>query len=393
MRKKILMAALLLATALYATACGKETETPADVPEGSPSVEAPSSEPGTQDPTEEASGAASEAAALEAAAKAAEEEADTCYEVGRVYLYGLDGHKIDLEAACASFEKALELGKTEANFYLGVLYDWYGYPEKNFEMARVYYEAAGDDPYAWLSLGFLYYNGQGVEEDTAKAQELFEAVIAKGCKEGYLGRGAIAVTDEDCETALEYYKKALEGEEQIYIAAAMYDIAYIYFSGQGVEQDYAKALEWFEKSADLGYSAAMNGIGYMYHYGEGVEQDFTKALEWLEKSADLGDSTAMINIASMYENGEGVEQDFTKAIEWYEKSADLDNTDAMGSLGIYYLATQKYAKALGWFEKAADLGNADAMDVIAYMYENGIGVARNSEKAQEWHDKAEDARK
>ena len=101
----------------------------------------------------------------------------------------------------------------------------------------------------------------------------------------------------------------------------------------------------------------------------------------------------MIYIAYMYGDGQGVEQDITKAIEWYEKSAALDNTDAMGSLGTYYLVTQKYAKALRWFEEAADLGNADAMDMIASMYENGIGVARNSEKAQEWHDKAEEARK
>ena len=96
----------------------------------------------------------------------------------------------------------------------------------------------------------------------------------------------------------------------------------------------------------------------------------------------------------IYFSGEGVGQDYAKAIEWFEKSADLDNTAAMASLGVYYyLITQEYAKALGWFEKAADLGNADAMDMIATMYENGIGVARNPEKAQEWHEKAEEARK
>ena len=346
------------------------------------------------DPTEEPIGIeGEEEAAEEAAAKAAEEEANTCYEEGRACLYGLNGYEIDLEAAYANFEKALELGKTEANFYLGVLYDWYDYPGKDYEKAREYYEAAGDNPYAWLSLGNLYYYGQGTEEDTAKAQELFEAVIAEDCVEGYLGRGEIAITDEDYDTALEYFNRVLEGEEQIYISTAMYYIAYMYQNGQGAEQDYAKAMEWFEKAADLGCGDAMNSIAYMYYSGQGAEQDYAKAMEWFEKAADLGDSYAMYYIAYMYQFGQGAEQDLVKALEWYEKSADLYNTDAMGSLGTYYLLAQKYAKALGWYEKAADLGNADAMDTIAYMYENGIGVARNSEKAQEWRDKAEEARK
>ena len=346
------------------------------------------------DPTEEPIGIEGEEEAVEeAAAKAAEEEANTCYEEGRACLYGLNGYEIDLEAAYTNFEKALELGKTEANFYLGVLYDWYNYPGKDYEKAREYYKAAGDNPYAWLSLGNLYYYGQGVEEDTAKAQELFEAVIAEGCAEGYLGRGEIAMTDEDYDTALECFNRVLEGEEQIYIAVATYYIAYMYQTGQGAEQDYKKTMEWFEKAADLGYGNAMNGIAYMYYSGQGVEQDYAKAMEWFEEAADLGDSYAMYYIAYMYQTGQGAEQDLVKALEWYEKSADLGNTDAMGSLGTYYLATQEYAKALGWFKKAADLGNADAMDVIASMYENGIGVARNSEKAQEWRDKAQEARK
>ena len=62
-------------------------------------------------------------------------EANTYYETGRACLYGLDGQKIDLEAAYANFEKALNLGNTEANLYLGLLYDWYGYPYRSYKKA------------------------------------------------------------------------------------------------------------------------------------------------------------------------------------------------------------------------------------------------------------------
>ena len=50
-------------------------------------------------------------------------------------------------------------------------------------------------------------------------------------------------------------------------------IGYSYLVGDGVEQDYGKALEWFERAAELGDAWAMNNIGLMYHYGDGVEQD------------------------------------------------------------------------------------------------------------------------
>ena len=344
---------------------------------------------------EDAAKTAEEAAASKAAEEEAarQEEANTCYEQGRACLYGLNGQEIDLEAAYSNFVNALELGKTEANFYLGILCDWYNYPEQDYEKALAYYEAAGDDPYAQLALGYLYYNGHGVEKDRAKAQEMFDAVIAEGCVEGYLGSADVAAEDvEDFDTAFEYFNKALEGEEQIYIASASYDIGYMYRYGLGVEQDYAQAMEWFEESADLGYPTAMNTIGYMYDCGEGVEQDYTKAMEWYIKAADLGNSNAMANIAWMYENGNGVKQDYTKALEWYTKAADLGSTASMNNIGwLYengYGVEQDYTKALEWYMKAADSGDTTSMRNIGYYYENGLGVEKDSKKAQEWYDKA-----
>lgn len=162
------------------------------------------------------------------------EEANTCYEAGRACLYGLDGQEIDREAAYNNFQQALEIGKTEANFYLGVLYDEYNYPEHDYAKVKAYYEAAGDNPFAQLSLVFLYYTGRGMEKDAAKAQELFDSVIADGCVEGYYGTAAIAEDEKDYATALEYYNKAAEGQEELYTSDAMECIGYMYYEGKGV---------------------------------------------------------------------------------------------------------------------------------------------------------------
>ena len=41
-----------------------------------------------------------------------------------------------------------------------------------------------------------------------------------------------------------------------------------------VKQDYSKALEYFQKAADLGCSGAFNNIGNLYENGQGVKQDY-----------------------------------------------------------------------------------------------------------------------
>ncbi len=104
------------------------------------------------------------------------EEADEYYEKGRACLYGLNGNEIDYEAAFDNFEQAKELGKEDAGFYLGVLYDWYKHPVEDYE----------------------------------KAKEMFQSVIDKGCAEGYLGLVSEKYLDSDFETALEYYNKVIE---------------------------------------------------------------------------------------------------------------------------------------------------------------------------------------
>lgn len=183
-----------------------------------------------------------------------EEEAGTpFYEEGRACLYGSDGKEIDLEAAYTNFEKAVELGKTEANFYMGVLYYYFNYPEKDDQKAKTYFEAAGDNPYAQILLGEQYYYGDGVDEDKTKGLELIDATIAQGYMEGFTLSGAIAYDEEDYSNAFEYFNKVLESEEPLFAATAMNNIGYMYEEGLGVERDSAKAQEWYDKAEAAGY--------------------------------------------------------------------------------------------------------------------------------------------
>lgn len=402
MKRKVVIALLCGILAISSmTACGGAKET---VAEAATTAE-------TTEESEEDAKAAEEAAAKEAEEKAAEEaaakeaEKEEAYETGRACLYGLDGQEIDLETAYNSFEKALELGKTEANFYLGVMYDWKSYPEQDYEKARAYYEAAGENPYAYVALGFNYYYGQVVEADQEKGKEYFDNAIALGCMDGYLGLGLIASNEGDDAAAEEDYSIVAEqGTEPLYVMQAANKL------GSMCEyQDDAKAMEWHQKAYELGSASSAYSIALMYQGGRGVEQDTAKAEEWYQNAYEL-DNIMAVQIAIGYE----MEQDYAKALAWYEKAyeAGCNYADVIGN--YYYMGQgteQDYAKALEWYEKAYDDNNELLKTVddgdwlagiyqekatqlannIANMYENGLGVDQDAEKAAEWYAKAEEA--
>lgn len=148
MKKKVQMALLPLCVAMAMTACGGNADT-AEVKETTKVEETTA--------TEESAEADAQKEA-EAEKQAQIEEAGKYYEAGRRSLYGLDGAQIDLEDAHTNFTKSQELGNTDANSYLGVLADWYGYPIKDYEQAKVYYEQSGGlrryncNEYSWQSV-------------------------------------------------------------------------------------------------------------------------------------------------------------------------------------------------------------------------------------------------
>lgn len=53
----------------------------------------------------------------------------------------------------------------------------------------------------------------------------------------------------------------------------------------GVQQNYSKAFDHFEKSAKLGKTYALRNLGICYREDQGVEQNYSKMIEYYEKLA------------------------------------------------------------------------------------------------------------
>ena len=69
----------------------------------------------------------------------------------------------------------------------------------------------------------------------------------------------------------------------------------MYAFGQGTEQDYAKAKEFYEKSCALNYDKGCNNLAIMYAEGKGVKADNAKARELFDKSCAKGLKVACEN--------------------------------------------------------------------------------------------------
>lgn len=148
---------------------------------------------------------------------------------------------------------------------------------------------------AIVSLGYMYFDGDGVDQDFAQA--------------------------------FTWYKKAAELED----SEAQLNLGCMYILGKGVKQDDAKALFWLQKSADAENSEAQNMLGSTYF----DEQNYAEALSWYRKAAEAGSADAQFNLSDMYEYGKGVEQDIDQAHFWCQKAAEAGHTEAQRKCDLF----------------------------------------------------------
>ena len=170
------------------------------------------------------------------------------------------------------------------------------------------------------------------------------------------------------------------------------NLGWLYATGQGVPQDYAKARQWWEKASAKGNAFAQESLGWLHYYGNGVPKNYAKAAQWFEQAAAQGIANAQGMLALMYQYGQGVPKNDAKARLWYEKAAAGGNADAQNYLGVRYDfgdgAPQDYVQAAKWYEKAAVQGNARAQNNLGALYANGHGVPQNDMWAYIWHNLA-----
>lgn len=109
---------------------------------------------------------------------------------------------------------------------------------------------------------------------------------------------------------------------------AQYNLGRMYFSGEGVDQDYSEANKWFNLAAIQGYPPAQNSLGILYNKGLGVSLDHKKATSWFRHGAEQGYTPAQVSLGLQYSDGLGVAKDYTEAVKWFNVATELGEVAA-----------------------------------------------------------------
>ena len=163
---------------------------------------------------------------------------------------------------------------------------------------------------------------------------------------------------------------------------AQYTLAVRYEIGNGVDQDYNQAFQWYLKAGEQGHVDAEYKVGY--YYESMLEKPNTdEAINWYLKAANAYHVNAQKALADLLYK----EEQYDQAFQWYLNAADQGIAEAAFMVGVYYqeLLTEKdMNEAIKWYTKAADNGYTQAqMKLGELCYEE-----KQFEQGFQWYLKA-----
>ena len=306
----------------------------------------------------------------------------------------------------ASFKEAFEeiLGQAERGdafccYMVGNVYYWGDYLRVEPDYAKQFKDENGYNAWAWPIAKAWYERsfdgglcaGWGNYCDIRKsglceiAQDVFEkyylmlADISPVICNNY-GYYLRTEKGDSYGGLLRYVEAARRGDPQ-----AAYNAGHIYEAGEEVDENIDLAYQLYEMAAKCGHPAGQFEVGYYLFEGFGdVEQDYAKAVEWFEKAyqnpkcSETTRTQTAAYLGLCYQEGLGTVQDDDVAFEYlHEAGEDIDNlwesitVKVLTALGVAYAfgSGTETDIELGYqyLEDAAKLGSEEAKEYISYI--------------------------
>lgn len=93
------------------------------------------------------------------------------------------------------------------------------------------------------------------------------------------------------------------------------------------DKKFKNAIEKFSEASSKGLAEASHYLGYCHFKGLGTEQNMDKAIEYYKKSAELGYDSSQFSLGQIYET-----QNMDEAIKWYQLAAEQGHEKAQQRL-------------------------------------------------------------
>jgi TPR repeat protein len=209
----------------------------------------------------------------------------------------------------------------------------------------------------------------------------------------------IAQATGEHRQAVRLYERSAEAGE---VAALTRLGDYYNFGIRPIREDVPRAVELYEEAVAAGDPAAAATLAMMHRLGRGVPRDAERMIALMRQGADAGYHFAQYRLAQTYLTGEGVPDDAlaalglpdpVAAIPYLAGAARSGNDDAARELVELYATgapglAPNPARQFRWTNFLAEKGDAPAMALIAFFYEQGIGVERDPQRAAEQYVRA-----
>ncbi|ORX52063.1 HCP-like protein [Hesseltinella vesiculosa] len=287
--------------------------------------------------------------------------------LGRMFMRG-EGVSVSYNTAYTWFMIGAELRDSVSMNGLGMLL--LKGEQKDYERAIEYFKQAAHlkNPDARVNLGLEYIKHEatfaaGIQQFNLAAES--KHILAYW----YLGQmyqDGIGMDSVSCQHAVSFYKAIAERGDWL---NPTIETAYKAYK----DGDIDTALLHYMLAAERGYEIAQANVAYLLdaHY---VTRSLPQRLSLLPSP----------------EPETGLEQ---LALIYWSRSANQNNADARVKMGDYYyygIGTQvDFDKASACYKVAAELENSPmAMWNLGWMYENGVGVAKDFHLAKRTYDNA-----
>jgi FOG: TPR repeat, SEL1 subfamily len=275
------------------------------------------------------------------------------------------------------------------------------YRENRLEDSVNYHQKAAKkgDTRAMIELGLMYQNGIGVETNYEKAIDWFESAASHGDESGLKHF-------EELNKIIELENMEAEGVND----DARADEYYRMGKHEYDRKNYSEAFGWTRKAADYGNLDAQQLLSVMYVFGQGVEVDYHEAFRWAMPAAEgktkdgqFGDKVSQNNLGFLYFNGKGVEKDIIEGYFWFKMSAMKGYERAIQAIesaktkisdeqagelfrkGSAEFDKKNHLQAFKYLIIAADFGHMTAQSYIGYMFNLGLGIAKDIRQAIKYY--------
>ena len=197
--------------------------------------------------------------------------------------------------------------------------------------------------------------------------------------------GIEGAVPRDPVRALQYFQRAAE----LFDTSALFWLGHTHRVGlpeAGVRVNGRAAQRYLGLAASQGHPGAAHYLARLYRTGDsgcGVQPDPAKAAYFMAAAVEGGHAEALFELGDAHFHGsDGYAQDVPTALQLYERAGDAGSADALVSAGAIHYRAKDYGRAFELYSRAAEMGHVAAWENLAAMHATGTGVPVNVEAAR-----------